>query len=570
MHVVIRKNKMVILQQVDILTAGVQPWNTHICAAHGNRFAYAATLAVYIYEYSTPTETFKLHSIMCEHTKTITAITWHPSNSNIIASCSSEEYIVVWNIRERKVEAKLDSVRAPIANIEWRRGVAKDTLSFMCTRGRLLCWEVNNSKDAIVVHKNNDSFVCDVCVFKWNVKDANKVCYGHTDGSISIYDGKKLHVHVLSTVTSSASFVEDNVLSLEWDPLSSDYVLVSSQRGGIRLIDTSSQTVITQFKLPKSGMRVSKVCWVSSAPGMFISGDSKSGMLRVWSVAQDTPVANVLLKEKGFQSLFVMESQYTKRLNRLSSESSCRRVVSESTALPPVSVVTAFQDGGLGVYHLKRHKWMFQREKRHTETIFACEFHPTDPNILATCSFDNSIKIWDIRTMTPIHTSPGNLSVVYSLSWKRCVPYKIYGATQKHGAVLWDVESGTVVEKYNDHNSKSVYACCCSPQDDDYFASVGADAHCIVNISGKQKHTHMVFDHMLRRQQQQQQAQWANVGTNNSGCSGCSGSGCSGSSCSTNNDNRYRYRLWGAIDFNQNSVWGVLQLTSFNSNFFGF
>lgn len=40
------------LKQVGLLTAGAQPWNSNICDAHGNWFAYCATLAIYIHEVS--------------------------------------------------------------------------------------------------------------------------------------------------------------------------------------------------------------------------------------------------------------------------------------------------------------------------------------------------------------------------------------------------------------------------------------------------------------------------------------------------------------------------------------
>lgn len=51
------------------------------------------------------------------------------------------------------------------------------------------------------------------------------------------------------------------------------------------------------------------------------------------------------------------------------------------------------------------------------ETIFDCKFKPDDANLLATASFDGTIKIWDTNTLTAVYTSPGNEGVVYSLSW---------------------------------------------------------------------------------------------------------------------------------------------------------
>ena len=40
------------LLQRNLLAAGAQPWNKNICAATSNRFAYASTLVIYVYEVS--------------------------------------------------------------------------------------------------------------------------------------------------------------------------------------------------------------------------------------------------------------------------------------------------------------------------------------------------------------------------------------------------------------------------------------------------------------------------------------------------------------------------------------
>ena len=53
----------------------------------------------------------------------------------------------------------------------------------------------------------------------------------------------------------------------------------------------------------------------------------------------------------------------------------------------------------------------------HVETIFDCKFKPDDPDLIATASFDGTMKVWDINTLTAVKTSPGNEGILYSLSW---------------------------------------------------------------------------------------------------------------------------------------------------------
>lgn len=50
------------VKQVGLLAAGCQPWNKDVCAASGDRFAYCATLAIYVYQVSAVSSlTFRLY-----------------------------------------------------------------------------------------------------------------------------------------------------------------------------------------------------------------------------------------------------------------------------------------------------------------------------------------------------------------------------------------------------------------------------------------------------------------------------------------------------------------------------
>jgi len=65
--------------------------------------------------------------------------------------------------------------------------------------------------------------------------------------------------------------LRDRVKSIEWDPLSTDYLLVSTAHN-IMLVDSSTASVLTYFELPSAAAEVHSLAWISSAPGMFLSG----------------------------------------------------------------------------------------------------------------------------------------------------------------------------------------------------------------------------------------------------------------------------------------------------------
>jgi len=77
---------------------------------------------------------------------------------------------------------------------------------------------------------------------------------------------------MLRPYDSDLSESQDRVKSLEWDPLSTDYLLVSTAQSNIMLVDCNTASVLTYFELPSAAAEVHTLAWISSAPGMFLSG----------------------------------------------------------------------------------------------------------------------------------------------------------------------------------------------------------------------------------------------------------------------------------------------------------
>lgn len=84
--------------------------------------------------------------------------------------------------------------------------------------------------------------------------------------------GNKNQKHVLRPESLEGTDEEDPVTALEWDPLSTDYLLVVNLHSGIRLVDSESLSCITTFNLPSAAASVQCLAWVPSAPGMFVTG----------------------------------------------------------------------------------------------------------------------------------------------------------------------------------------------------------------------------------------------------------------------------------------------------------
>ena len=56
-------------------------------------------------------------------------------------------------------------------------------------------------------------------------------------------------------------------------------------------------------------------------------------------------------------------------------------------------LLCSFHDGSVGVFHAVTRTMKFLGLPGHTETIFDVKYRPMDPEVLATASFDSTIKV---------------------------------------------------------------------------------------------------------------------------------------------------------------------------------
>ncbi|WAQ98157.1 WDR17-like protein [Mya arenaria] len=490
------------VKQVGLLAAGCQPWNGEVCAASSDRFAYCATLAIYVYQLDPKYNQFRLISILSEHKKTISAISLNPRNIDILASASYENKIIIWDVSKQRPLAVYKNTKFPPIALDWNF-LHGEALTFIGARSSLFLWHYI-SPDQISSLKDSGKYSSDVLCFKWHPKLLEKVVFGHRDGSISFStSGGKSHRHELRPEDDEDEDrqVEDSVMALTWDPLSTEYLLVSNLISGVRLVDSGSISVIMSFQLPSAAARVKTLAWIHTAPGMFLTGDSKSGILRIWNVSKTTPVENIKVKKTGFHAMAVICDRPSNKAltkmtpaNQQSSTSPAQApsmVNSSHFALPPARVVSTFSDGGVGLYDIGRRKWEFLREQSHIETIFDCKFCPNDANILATGSFDGTIKTWDTTSFTC--TSPGNEGIIYTISWAPSDLNCIVGGTSKKGVFIWDIAKGRIIKRFDEHGTNSVFTVVWSKKDSRRIMSVGADGLCVIRqVDGEvlQKYKH--------------------------------------------------------------------------------
>lgn len=58
--------------------------------------------------------------------------------------------------------------------------------------------------------------------------------------------------------------------------------------------------------------------------------------------------------------------------------------------------------------------------KGHLERLYCIKFHPYAKNLIASGSYDRSIKLWNIETQQAVRTLKGPENVIFSMSWSPC------------------------------------------------------------------------------------------------------------------------------------------------------
>lgn len=108
----------------------------------------------------------------------------------------------------------------------------------------------------------------------------------------------------------------------------------------------------------------------------------------------------------------------------------------------PTTFAAAGENGQVQLWDTRRADRCISQFTAHSEPIYTCDWHPTNPNWLATGSRDKLIKIWSIGTgeIDPVHTIQ-TIAVVGRVRWRPERPYQIASCAlvMDYSIYLWDV-----------------------------------------------------------------------------------------------------------------------------------
>lgn len=239
---------------------------------------------------------------------------------------------------------------------------------------------------------------------------------------------------------------------LQWDRLSTSYLLVA-YRSHIELWDTESAALVHSFD--KQPIAIQGIAWMDWTAGNFISFNNKNNNLKVWNASQKHPIETMKIRGGGDGGLTAISFNPAKK-----------------------HAIMACVDGSIVVYDVLSARVIHRTPAGHTETIFGCEFCPTNPYVFATCSYDTTVKIWNLHDFSLQRTLHCTEGVLYGVSWSPSGKLIVAGSSIGE-MIIWDVETGQELARYK-QSTKQIFYVQWNPSDERILLNSTGDGNAIV------------------------------------------------------------------------------------------
>uniref|UniRef100_A0A8D0D184 Notchless protein homolog 1 n=1 Tax=Sander lucioperca TaxID=283035 RepID=A0A8D0D184_SANLU len=242
---------------------------------------------------------------------------------------------------------------------------------------------------------------------------------------------------------------------LSWEPLHLNpecrYLASSSKDGSIRIWDT----VLGRCEKILTGHTQSVTCVKWGGDGLLYTS-SQDRTIKVWR-AKDGVQCRTLQGHAHWVNTLALSTDYVLR--------------NSASGSAPERLVSGSDDFTLFMWNPAEDKKPLARMTGHSALVNEVLFSP-DARLLASASFDKSIKIWDGRTGKYLTSLRGHVASVYQVAWSADSRLLVSGSSDSTLKV-WDIKTGKLNMDLPGH-ADEVYAVDWSP-DGQRVASGGKD-----------------------------------------------------------------------------------------------
>ena len=282
-----------------------------------------------------------------------------------------------------------------------------------------------------------------VIIFQWypfcNL-DENSFCYCNTDNEVyyvNLNNEKKFESKI-SLNSKIKEYKNIKIVNVQWyiSDENFKYILVGFDTSDICLCDMSpdNTSIITKFE--KSGKNLNKLIWMKNDPGLFMAFYKNSSKISIFNVSSPNIKSITKFTDKNIINCILLT-------NPFGSEN---------------KLLIALTDGALQIYDLNNKKIERNVTRGHSGTIFDLKFSPFLEGILATCSIDGSIKIWNIynekKNITLVSSNRGvikeeNKTQIISVKWSPLEENKelLLCGDSKNSIKIWDITKQKVISQ---------------------------------------------------------------------------------------------------------------------------
>uniref|UniRef100_A0A3Q3N111 Notchless protein homolog 1 n=1 Tax=Mastacembelus armatus TaxID=205130 RepID=A0A3Q3N111_9TELE len=314
--------------------------------------------------------------------------------------------------------------------------------------------------------------------------DGKKLASGCKNSQICLWDPVK-GTQMGKTLTGHTKWIT----WLCWEPLHLNpecrYLASSSKDGSVRIWDT----VLGRCEKILTGHTQSVTCVKWGGDGLLYTS-SHDRTVKVWR-AKDGVQCRTLQGHAHWVNTLALSTDYVLRTGAFEPATAtvnpqdvtgscktrcfllgfCGRAEGKSTASAPERLVSGSDDFTLFLWNPAEDKKPLARMTGHSALVNEVLFSP-DTRLLASASFDKSIKIWDGRTGKYLMSLRGHVASVYQVAWSADSRLLVSGSSDSTLKV-WDIKTGKLNMDLPGH-ADEVFAVDWSP-DGQRVASGGKD-----------------------------------------------------------------------------------------------
>ncbi|KAF0716770.1 Aste57867_2678 [Aphanomyces stellatus] len=432
--------------------------NLHVVGGdiHGKYFAFCSTLAVYVYR----VDNFQLHRLLST-ADNLAGMAWcvSPQHGNWLAAVSLTRKVVLYDVDTEQIlyETLLPSPLVPVS-FQWNPLstqlviASTDAVEPKTKAGEssLFGWTIDHPRRSQVVSTIKAVLESHVTVIRFNT--AGVLAIGFENGSLGTYVEATETFRLLDKKKPKKTTGPSNaVMDMQWDSLSTIYLLVATRDGQCALWEVTETTGVPLHTFDKQGSGTTALTWLPWASGLFVTANARTGNLKVWNVSQTAPLEHVRVRPSG--------------------------VGIHSLALVAVTqhLVCASTDGSIALYHMPKRQLAWQSNPGHKETIFDIRYQPASSDVLATCGHDGAVRVWNVSTMECTHHFQGQDGITYSIAWSPHAASRLASASSLGSVFVWDLVQHTSVAVIHKLHTDAIYCLAWSTASSALLASSSRD-----------------------------------------------------------------------------------------------